>query len=100
MADTIATTGYRLAPGVYASITADGAMLLDTRRKGRWFTVNPAGARLLHLLLNGETLDQAVTELATAYHADRTTIWIDMAKLVADLTEHGLLRQPAQGSAT
>lgn len=99
MADTITTTGHRLAPYVYASITADGAMLLDTRRKGTWFTVNPAGARLLHLLLDGATLDQAVTALATFYRADRTTIWIDMAALVADLTERGLLQQPAQASA-
>ncbi|MFC0627467.1 PqqD family protein [Kribbella deserti] len=97
MADT-ATAAYSLPRYVYASITADGAMLLDTRRKGTWFTVNPTGAHLLRLLLAGATLDQAVTALAAFYGTDRTTIGIDMAHLATDLTLHGLLQQPAQVS--
>ncbi|MFC0623646.1 PqqD family peptide modification chaperone [Kribbella deserti] len=91
---------YRLPPYVYASITADGAMLLDTRRRGTWFTVNPAGARLLHLLRDGKTLDQAVTALAEFYRADRTTLWIDMAGLAAELIRRELLQQSAQESRT
>ncbi|MFB6726349.1 PqqD family protein [Kribbella sp. NPDC056345] len=92
--------GYHLPHYVAATITTEGAMLLDTRKKGTWFAVNPPGAHLLTELLDGATLDLAVQSIADHYCADRADVWIDMSKLTADLCDRGLLLQPALGRPT
>ncbi|WP_433020152.1 hypothetical protein [Kribbella sp. CA-294648] len=88
---------YRLPPYVFATITPDGAMLLDSRRRGKWFAVNPAGARLLRALLDGANLHLAAQSVANHYRAQHTSVWIDMARLTADLCDRGLLLKPSSG---
>ncbi|MFB6722880.1 PqqD family protein [Kribbella sp. NPDC056345] len=87
--------GYRLPPYVAATITNEGAMLLDTRRRGTWFTVNSAGAQLLVELLDGANLDRAVQVVADHFSAPQADVWIDMVKLTEDLCRRGLLMRPA-----
>ncbi len=98
MSDIRIQHGYRLPRYVAATITSEGAMLLDTRRRGTWFTTNPAGARLLAELLDGANLDHAARIVADHYSALQADVWIDMAKLTEDLCNRGLLMRPVLGS--
>jgi len=76
--------GYDLRTGVSTAETDVGLTLLD-EGSGEYFNVNPTGALVLRVLLDGGTLDDAVERLMAAYDVDRETAEADVRDLVSAL---------------
>ncbi|KWX01744.1 hypothetical protein LI90_2776 [Carbonactinospora thermoautotrophica] len=76
---------------VRATVTDDGAMLLDLRGRGRWYALPASGARWWRHLAAGATADQAAEAVAAHYRIDPTRVRADIQAMVADLLSRGLL---------
>ncbi|WP_431837645.1 lasso peptide biosynthesis PqqD family chaperone [Cellulomonas sp. Y8] len=81
----------RLRKGVLLTRTDEGTFLLDTRG-GRYWHLNPNGFDVLESLLNGESFDAVVDELASAERIDREIVADDCEALVRDLRAARLLK--------
>ncbi|MDS1269065.1 PqqD family peptide modification chaperone [Lipingzhangella sp. LS1_29] len=78
---------------MYATITPEGGMLLDTRGRGRWYALSLTAAQLWHALASGTRLDDAAAALADDLGADPDQVRADAAVLVQELSRHGLLHR-------
>ena len=79
---------------------SDGAVLLQTESE-IYFGLNRVGAELWQSLGEGATMEQLVQKLADTYpDVDSAVLEADVAELVQQLTENGLLLQDEQDGAT
>lgn len=76
----------------------DELVLLDLE-SGTYFGLDPIGARILHLLQQGETAAAIGRDLAGTYDVDAATARQDTLDLIAQLLAQGLVALPA-GPAT
>jgi DNA-binding transcriptional ArsR family regulator len=81
---------FKLRDGVSSADTDYGAVLLD-EDSGRYWNLNPTAARILRLLLDGGTPDQAVQELTERYSVDAGTAGRDLRELLDGLRSAGLV---------
>jgi len=74
--------GYHLRAGVSTAETDAGLTVLD-EDSGEYFNLNPTGALVLRVLLDGGTADGAVERLMAAYDVDRDTAGADVRDLLS-----------------
>ncbi|WP_322747432.1 MULTISPECIES: lasso peptide biosynthesis PqqD family chaperone [unclassified Frankia] len=79
-----------LRKGVVHAETDYGIGLLD-ERSGRYWTLNPIGALVLRLLLDGGSTAQAADAVVNSYEVDVTTANRDIQTLLAQLDTAGLI---------
>jgi hypothetical protein len=87
----------RPARTVHATISDQGAMLLDIRGRGRWYALPSAGARWWTHICSGLTCDQAADRVAGYYGADPEQVRADMRGLARDLIDRRILVGPRRG---
>ncbi|GHF41779.1 lasso peptide biosynthesis PqqD family chaperone [Streptomyces morookaense] len=75
---------FSLHPHVTATETEHGTVLLDQRR-GRYFQLNPTGARVLQLMLNGASHEHAARELSEQYGISGQQAQADVTALLTAL---------------
>jgi len=86
--------GYQLRTGVSTAETDVGLTVLD-EDSGEYFNLNPTGALVLGVLLDGGTPDHAIERLMAAYDVDRDTAEADVRDLVSALESAGLVSTDA-----
>lgn len=80
----------KLRKNVLDAKTDDGLALLDSDT-GRYFDLNPTGALVLRVLLDGGSPADAARALATEYDIDLSTATRDVDDLLAELRTAHLL---------
>jgi len=80
----------RLRANVSTADTDDGLVLLD-ERAGRYWQLNPTGALVLRLLLDGMTPQQAAQTLADRHPVSTEQAAADIAVLLERLHTAGLV---------
>ncbi|MGH3569137.1 MAG: lasso peptide biosynthesis PqqD family chaperone [Pseudonocardia sp.] len=79
-------------------VTDDGAVLLDMR-SGSCFGLNPTGAAVWCSLVSGTDIDTVIAELVHRHDTDPARVRADVAQLMRDLDDAGLLAAtPDKGS--
>lgn len=79
-----------LAPDLTATDTEDGMVLLDGRT-GRYWMLNPTGARTLRLALAGKSPEQVATELTADTPQDLPQALDDVRTLIGSLARARLV---------
>lgn len=79
-----------LASGVRMTATVDGAVLLDDVT-GAFWQLNRSAADVLHALAAGVDQTRIATDLVDRYHIDARRAARDIAALVEQLTQEGLI---------
>jgi len=77
---------------VIAKMIGTEMVLLDYDR-GIYYGLNPVGARVWQLLSDGKNESEIVELLAEEYDAERAAIAADVAALLRELRERGLLTE-------
>jgi len=77
---------------VIAKMIGTEMVLLDYDR-GIYYGLNPVGARIWQLLSDGKNESEIVELLAEEYDAERAAIAADVAALLRELRERGLLTE-------
>jgi Coenzyme PQQ synthesis protein D (PqqD) len=90
-----------ISSSVRRAQTPDGAILLDVER-GRMFSLNPTGSKILELLAAGNNEDQIAEQISAAYGEAIDTVRQDVHDFLEALNHHRILerRDPAQTVAT
>jgi hypothetical protein len=83
----------RLSPDVTMTETEHGMVLLD-ERTGRYWTLNATGAAVIRLLLDGGTVDDAVTTLRERHPDSADRVTADVAAFVRSLREADVMTGP------
>jgi len=79
-----------LANHVRTASTDEAAVLLDIQR-GRMFSLNPTGSRILELLKAGTAFDQIAAQMAVEFAIAPETAAADTAQFLRQLGLHSLL---------
>ena len=88
------TPTFRLADNVSFTEVDDEVVLLELTR-GHYFGLNDTGAKMLHALIEGATIEQSCRDIAKNYQVDDEQIKRDMEELMEQLIEQQLLvREP------
>lgn len=80
----------QLRADVSTADTDEGMVLLD-ERVGRYWQLNPTGARVLRLLLDGAAPEQVAQALADRYAVSTEQVAADVAALLDRLRTAGLV---------
>ena len=80
----------RLAGQIRAASSDEGAVLLDIQR-GRMFTLNPTGSRILELIEAGTPFDQIASRIAAEFSVSPETVLADAAQFLVELRQHALI---------
>ena len=83
-------TEYRLAENVTMQGIGEETVLLDLG-KGLYYRLDAMGTQILGYLLEGQDENSIVSTILAEYEADEAVVLQDMAKLVAELRDQGLL---------
>jgi hypothetical protein len=75
---------------VLARQVGEEAVMLDLAR-GTYFGLDPVGARIWQLLGQGKTLAEVCDAMVDEYDVSREVIERDVAKLVQELVDRGLV---------
>jgi len=81
---------YQLAESISFTEVDDEAVLLDLNT-GSYFGLNHVGAQFLGALHNGETFEQAMTNVANQYTESNEKIGADLEDLLQQLLEKNLV---------
>jgi len=81
-------------PDVLTRSVGDDLVLVQLDRS-EIFSLNPTGARLWRLLMDGESVSDAVSLLLSEYDVDETALRAEVEALVSNLANEGLLRPTA-----
>jgi hypothetical protein len=85
-----------LHPDVSAADTDDGAVLLD-ERAGRYWQLNPTGALVLRLLLDGAAPHQVAQTLADRHRVSTQQTAADVTAFLERLRSAGLVTDHKRG---
>ena len=80
----------RLSDSVRTTHTGDGAVVLDVSR-GRMFTFNPTGSRILQLLNTGVEEKEIALRLVQEFSADPRIADADVSEFLTLLRQHALV---------
>ena len=83
---------FKLRDGVSTADTDYGIALLD-EDSGQYWNLNPTGALVLRMLLDGGTSAQAVQALTEEYAVDADTASQDVEDLLGGLHSAGLVQE-------
>jgi hypothetical protein len=83
---------FKLRDGVSTADTDYGIALLD-EDSGQYWNLNPTGALVLRMLLDGGTSAQAVQALTQQYAVDADTASQDVEDLLGGLHSAGLVQE-------
>ena len=76
---------------VLARQIGEETVMLDLAN-GTYFGLDPVGARIWQLLVEGRTLAEVCDAMMTEYEVSREDIERDVARLAEELAERGLIR--------
>lgn len=79
-----------IPPHVSTTFFKESAILLDSR-KNIYYTLNDSAATFWKLLIESQSVKEALTQITKFYKCPPNTLSQDMKKLVSSLTELGLL---------
>jgi hypothetical protein len=79
-----------LAPDLIATDTEDGMVLLN-ERTGRYWMLNPTGARTLRLALDGRSAEEVAAELTAGSPQDASRALDDVRTLMGSLVRARLV---------
>jgi hypothetical protein len=82
-----------LRENVLHTETEYGAALLDSD-SGEYWTLNPSGALVVRILLDGGTTAEAVEAVSESYRVDAIIASGDVGTLLADLRTANLVDEP------
>ncbi len=85
-------TVYRLSDAVRSAHTKDGATVLDLAR-GRMFSLNPVGSRILELLAKQITRAEIIEEIVRNFGAARALAEMDVDDFLSRLKELKLVEE-------
>lgn len=86
---------YVVPSHILARSVGDDTVLLDLKQD-EYFSLDRVGTQVWALLSSGTDTDGIVEEITSSYKIDRDTVFSDVAKLLTELTEAGLVEaQPA-----
>jgi hypothetical protein len=91
------TTRYQLSPDAVLRTAGDEALIVKLEAEDM-FGLNATGAHVVQRLLDGQSVDALIDELAAEYLADRRDVERDVVDLVQTLVARGLL-EPREGDA-
>jgi DNA-binding CsgD family transcriptional regulator len=80
----------KAAKNVRAMVTGEGAVLRDMRRGGS-FGLNPLGAKVWKLLLQGVATEQIIDQISVDFHASRETVENDVREFIQKLEDQKLI---------
>jgi hypothetical protein len=83
---------YQLLEHVSLTEVDDEAVLLDLNT-GSYYGLNHIGAHLMRVLEDNGSVNKAVEQITSKYHADKTTVEGDLRKLLDQLLEQNLIIQ-------
>jgi hypothetical protein len=83
---------YSIPESVVVQKVADEMVVLDLK-SGRYFGLNPTGARMFELLKVHGQRDAVVRVVVEEYDAPAEQIVQDLDELIGQLEEHGLVRR-------
>jgi Coenzyme PQQ synthesis protein D (PqqD) len=69
----------------------EGEMVLLDLRRGVYFSLDPLGTRIWHLLDEGRSLDEVVGSIVEEYDTTRQRFAADLLVFLASLREQGLV---------
>ena len=81
----------KIPPEILSRQIADETVILDVA-SGKYFGLDPVGARVWQLLGEGKTPDQVSATLATEYDVDPQRLEADIGSLLQELSANGLLK--------
>ncbi len=86
---------YKVSDAVRSTYGQDGAVVLDIQR-GKMFSLNLVGSKILHLLERGYAEDVITAQISHEFGAQEEIVRADLKEFVQMLTRHGLLETPHQ----
>jgi hypothetical protein len=90
---------FQVSSTVRRTKTEDGGVLLDVRR-GRIFSLNVVGFRILELLEKGFDTPQIASEVSKTYGMDLETVRADVREFIEVLYKHHILHVRSQVAAS
>ena len=90
------STFYQLANNISLTQVDDEAVLLNLNT-GSYFGLNHVGAALLNNLVDQQSVEQSCATLAKQYEIPAQTVNDDIAELINQLLEQGLIEQQNDG---
>jgi len=84
----------RIPPHVMARQVGDEQVILDLA-SGKYFGLDPVGARIWQLLVDGKTLEEVCSVMVVEYQVGRSTVEHDLQALLEALVGHQLLAEDA-----
>ena len=91
MSDVIAPEATVVATREHASCEVGGEAVVLALREGVYYGLNPVGARVWQLVQQPRTLTELCDAVVADFDVDRPTCERDVARLVAQLRERGLV---------
>jgi len=76
---------------IRSTLTVDGRVVLDVRR-GRMFSVNPVGSKILELLEQGQDEPRIAEEISRLYAMNIEVVRPDVQDFIEALREHHIVR--------
>lgn len=78
---------------VHATVTDQGAMLLDLRGRGHWYALSPSAAQWWEHLATGASATEAADAVAASYGAPTARVRTDIQGLISELCRRRLLER-------
>jgi hypothetical protein len=69
----------------------DGEAVLLNLERGHYYGLDEVGARILSLLVDGQSLQQVHSALLAEYEVPSDPLWEDIVRLVGELQAEGLV---------
>lgn len=90
MADKNTTVTYRRADGLLTAAVGDELLMMSVEL-GKYFNLNPVGARIWELLETTHTVDGLIEALTADYEVSAETARAEVERFLGALDERGLL---------
>lgn len=82
---------FSISEDVVCEVAEGEAVLLDLKR-GVYYSLDPVGSRFWELIRTGADLDSARGQLLTEYDVTPEQLGRDLERLLAELSQRGLLQ--------
>ena len=83
----------KMANTVFLSRVGNEIILVDNST-GKYYGLNPVGARIVELLLDGSNDESALRNLVAEYDVSEAEVRTDIQRILNDLRSRGLIDEP------